>query len=96
MAKDINLTSEKWIDLIFEGRNKNYGAYTLRKNSPKRHTFAFLVVLAAAALIVMASVGISSTLILAMGFTNSVLENILVLAIFLMIHLEALVKTLTG
>ena len=59
MAKDINLTSEKWIDLIFEGRNKNYGAYTLRKNSPKGHTFAFLVVLAAAALIVMASVGIS-------------------------------------
>ena len=35
MAKDINLTSEKWIDLIFEGRNKNYGAYTLRKNSPR-------------------------------------------------------------
>ena len=59
MAKDINLTSEKWIDLIFEGKNKNYGAYTLRKNSPKRHTFAFLVVLVAAFLIVLASVGVS-------------------------------------
>ena len=59
MAKDINLTSEKWIDLIFEGRNKNYGAYTLRKNSPKSHTFAFLAVVAAAFLIVLASIGIT-------------------------------------
>lgn len=60
MAKDINLTSEKWIDLIFEGRNKNYGAYTLRKNSPKRHTFAFLVVIAAAIVIVVASITFNS------------------------------------
>lgn len=60
MAKDINLTSEKWIDLIFEGRNKNYGAYTLRKNSPKRHTFAFLVVIAAAIVIVVASIAFNS------------------------------------
>ncbi len=45
MAKDVNLTSEKWIDLIFEGRNKDYGAYTLRKNSPKRHSYAFIIVL---------------------------------------------------
>jgi protein TonB len=60
MAKDINLTSEKWIDLIFEGRNKNYGAYTLRKNSPKRHTFAFLVVIAAAIVIVLASITFNS------------------------------------
>ncbi len=59
MAKDINLTSEKWIDFVFEGRNKNYGAYTLRKNSPKRHTFAFIAVMIATALVVIASVGIS-------------------------------------
>lgn len=59
MAKDINLTDEKWIDLIFEGRNKNYGAYTLRKNTPKRHTFAFIVVMLATALIVLASIAAS-------------------------------------
>lgn len=59
MAKDINLTSEKWIDFVFEGRNKNYGAYTLRKNSPKRHTFAFIAVMIGTALIVLASVGVS-------------------------------------
>ncbi len=56
MAKDINLTSDKWIEIIFEGRNKNYGAYTLRKNSPKRHLFSFLVVLIATILIVIGSV----------------------------------------
>ncbi len=60
MAKDINLTSEKWIDLIFEGKNKNYGAYTLRKNSPKRHTFAFIVVMIAAALTVLGAMGLKS------------------------------------
>lgn len=42
MAKDVNLTSQDWIDLIFEGKNKAYGAYTLRKSSPKRHLVAFL------------------------------------------------------
>ncbi|HHT22036.1 MAG TPA: energy transducer TonB [Bacteroidales bacterium] len=60
MAKDINLTSEKWIDLIFEGRNKNYGAYVLRKNSPKRHTFAFLAVLIATAAIIAVSLAVSA------------------------------------
>jgi len=42
MAKDVNLTSQEWIDLIFEGKNQAYGAYTLRKSSPKRHLVAFL------------------------------------------------------
>lgn len=59
MAKDINLTSEKWIDFVFEGRNKNYGAYTLRKNSPKRHTLAFLAVIIATIVIILAALGVS-------------------------------------
>lgn len=42
MAKDVNLTSQEWIDLIFEGKNQDYGAYTLRKSSPKRHLLSFL------------------------------------------------------
>lgn len=56
MAKDVKLTSEKWIDMIFEGRNKDYGAYTLRKNSPNRHTFAFIAVLIATLLVVVAAI----------------------------------------
>ncbi|MEG1564879.1 MAG: TonB family protein [Bacteroides sp.] len=47
MAK-LDLTSAEWCNLIFEGRNKAYGAYQLRENSPKRHTFAMLIVVAIA------------------------------------------------
>jgi len=45
MAKDVDLSSSEWIDLIFEGKNKEYGAYTLRKASGKRHNRAMLVIL---------------------------------------------------
>ncbi len=43
MAK-IDLTSAEWCDLIFEGKNKAYGAYRMRANSPRRHTVAMIVV----------------------------------------------------
>ncbi|MDR2913627.1 MAG: energy transducer TonB [Tannerella sp.] len=43
MAKDINLTSQKWNDIIFEGKNKDYGAYELRMSSSKRMAIAFLI-----------------------------------------------------
>ena len=45
MAKDVDLSSSEWIDIIFEGKNKNFGAYTLRKASAKRHNRAMLVIL---------------------------------------------------
>ena len=45
MAKDVDLSSSEWIDLIFEGKNKNFGAYPLRKASAKRHNRAMLVIL---------------------------------------------------
>ena len=32
----INLSSKSWADLIFEGRNKEYGAYRMRANLGKR------------------------------------------------------------
>ena len=44
MAKDIDLTSSEWCDLVFEGKNKAYGAYDMRQNSPKRHNRAMIVV----------------------------------------------------
>ena len=31
MAKDVDLSSKEWTDLIFEGKNKAFGAYTLRQ-----------------------------------------------------------------
>lgn len=51
MAKDINLNSPEWCDIVFEGRNKTYGAYFLRQNSGKRIRIAFLVIVLFAAFI---------------------------------------------
>ncbi len=44
MAKDVDLSSDEWRDLVFEGKNKEFGAYELRKNSPKRHNWAMVAV----------------------------------------------------
>lgn len=52
MAKDINLNSEAWCDLIFEGKNQSYGAYYLRKTSNKRHIQALIIVFIAALAII--------------------------------------------
>jgi len=43
MAKDINLNDAEWCDLVFEHKNKSYGAYRMRQTSSKRHTRAFLI-----------------------------------------------------
>jgi protein TonB len=47
MAKDVNLMSQKWIDLVFTNKNKSYGAYRLRQSSGRRHLFAFITVMGA-------------------------------------------------
>ena len=47
MAK-IDLTSSAWCDLIFNGKNKAYGAYKMREDSPKRHNIAMLFVVVVA------------------------------------------------
>jgi protein TonB len=46
MAKDIDLTSPKWLALVFEGKNKEFGAYVLRDSSSDRHLKALLIVAA--------------------------------------------------
>lgn len=45
MSKQVNLNSSEWIDMIFEGKNKKYGAYYLRQTSSKRHIVAFIIVI---------------------------------------------------
>lgn len=42
MGKNINLNSSEWREIVFEGQNKAYGAYQLRRSSSKRHIVAFL------------------------------------------------------
>ncbi len=43
MAK-LNLVSLEWTDLVFEGRNQNYGAYQLRKETSKRNIWSIIFV----------------------------------------------------
>ena len=45
MAKDVDLSSKEWTDIIFEGKNKEFGAYDLRKQSDRRHNRAVLFTL---------------------------------------------------
>ncbi len=51
MAKDVDLSSKEWTDLIFEGKNKEFGAYALRQASDRRHNLAVLYVIAGLALV---------------------------------------------
>lgn len=44
MAKDVDLSSKEWRDIIFEGKNKDFGAYQLRKASNSRHNKAMIVI----------------------------------------------------
>ena len=48
MAK-IDLISNEWADLVFQGRNKVYGAYQLRRSTGKRNIWAMVFVAAVAA-----------------------------------------------
>jgi len=43
MAK-IDLTSFEWREIVFQGKNKEYGAYKMRGESDKRHNRAMLIV----------------------------------------------------
>jgi len=43
MAK-IDLTSFEWRELVFQGKNKEYGAYKMRGESDRRHNRAMLIV----------------------------------------------------
>ena len=42
MAKEVDLSSRDWCDLVFEGKNKDFGAYVIRTESSKRHNKAVL------------------------------------------------------
>ena len=60
MAKDVDLSSREWLDLIFEGKNKDFGAYDIRQDSPKRHNKSVLYTL----------IGIVAVALIAYGYTS--------------------------
>ena len=45
MAKDINLTSQEWCDIVFEGKNQDYGAYKIRRGTSNRSVFSLIIIL---------------------------------------------------
>lgn len=51
MAKDVDLTSKEWRDIVFDGKNKEFGAYKMREASAGRHTRAVVSVLVALAIL---------------------------------------------
>jgi len=52
VGKYINTNSKEWCDLVFEGRNKRYGAYRMRQSSSKRHILAFIITILSTALLI--------------------------------------------
>ncbi|BEG99644.1 TonB family protein [Bacteroides sedimenti] len=44
MAKN-NLTSREWCDIIFQNKNKEYGAYQIRLESPRRYNQSLFITL---------------------------------------------------
>ena len=62
MAK-IDLIDNSWTDLVFEGKNKEYGAYVLRRDTGKRNVKALVWVL----------IGIAA--IFAIAYANLAIQN---------------------
>ncbi|MCL2596484.1 MAG: energy transducer TonB [Paludibacter sp.] len=52
LSKEIKLTSQQWCDYVFDNKNKNYGAYQMRRTSSNRHILALIIVTAFAILAV--------------------------------------------
>jgi periplasmic protein TonB len=42
----INIFSDDWCDIVFEARQKDYGAYIMRTLSSRRHRLAIIITLA--------------------------------------------------
>ncbi|MBR5673565.1 MAG: energy transducer TonB [Muribaculaceae bacterium] len=58
MAREVNLSSREWCDLVFEGKNKDFGAYVIRTESAKRHNLAVLWTLIGAILVAALAFGL--------------------------------------
>jgi protein TonB len=58
MAKEVDLSSREWCDLVFEGKNKDFGAYVIRTESPKRHNMAVLWTLIGAVAVALLAFGL--------------------------------------
>jgi len=51
MAKNVDLSSQEWCDIVFEGKNKDFGAYQMRRTSTQRHNKAVIYTLIGAIIV---------------------------------------------
>lgn len=59
MAKNVDLTSKEWRDIVFADKNQEFGAYQLRKQSDKRHNLAALYALIGLIVVIALVIGYS-------------------------------------
>ena len=80
MAKDVDLNSQQWLDIVFDGKNKDFGAYQMRQNNTQRHNKAIVIVLIGLAVILALLIAIMTGVFKAPedegADTNTVQENI--------------------
>lgn len=57
--KNVDLTSKEWRDIVFENKNKEFGAYELRAKSDKRHNMAMLWLLVGLVVLIVMIIGYS-------------------------------------
>lgn len=43
MKPKVDIYNSEWVEMVFEGKNQEYGAYVLRKSNSKRHLKAFVI-----------------------------------------------------
>lgn len=55
----IDLLDQKWIDLVFEGKNEAYGAYQIRRDTGKRNLMGLIFMLLGIAVIWGGAMGVS-------------------------------------
>lgn len=57
---NVDLTSSQWNDIIFEGKNKDFGAYQMRRKSDRRHNLAVIFTLIGLVIIALLIWGLSA------------------------------------
>ena len=55
--RNVDLTSKDWRDIVFADRNKDFGAYQLRKDSDKRHNMAAFYTLIGLVVLILLIIG---------------------------------------
>ena len=58
--RSVDLVSREWCDLVFEGRNRSYGAYRLRQEAGRRYVRALMGTLIMLVLLVGTTIGVNA------------------------------------